>query len=300
MGKRFVVAMAGAALAGATLIGVGDASAAKPPVTAQGSVQCTVAGKVKYNPPLDTTMTPTTTTITAKLTCSTGQTGTAGLVRGGKLAATSTSVQSSCSHANIAEANGTIRWTAAGGRLVPTTANLGAGADLTGIRMTSPGIDTGSYTSQPLEINGSLTTPPCTKSIKKAVLNGTLDIGSTCAANILTGHSILPDSQDDTLWFVVGSFCDYLPANHPTGTITWAHPNQASPLCSGSGPIVDSGSVYAFTPWNPPAPKSYTYWGVDTGLTIAELNTGMCGFKSPRVTYSGDSRYRPYDQPASP
>ena len=123
-----------------------------------GTVQCTVNGKVTFSPPLKAgALVATTATAVAKFTCSTGQTGSAAVVRGGKFTAVSTSVGMSCTAANIAEVNGSIRWTSGGGRVLPSTMNLGAGSDLTGFRFTTSAIGAGSYTSQPMEVIGDVT-----------------------------------------------------------------------------------------------------------------------------------------------
>ena len=69
-------------------------------------------------------------------------------------------------------------------------------------------------------------------------------------------------------------------------------PGSPAELCSVSGPVVDSGLNYALHPYGlPPTPQPFTYWGINTGSTLAELEANCLptGFS---VTYSGDSRFR--------
>jgi hypothetical protein len=292
MGRRFVIALIGACIAGSTLVGAGVAGAAKPPVVARGTLQCTVRGKLAYSAPLTPTARPTTATIIGKLSCTVGETGSALVVTSGKLTGTSTSVDMSCSMRNIAEVNAGVHWKASGGRVADTVVNLGAGADATGFRFTSAGIDNGSYAGQPLEINGAISSKACsTKGLKKSTFTGTVDLGGTCGQNILTANGIAPG--DDYVWFVVAPFCDYLPADHPTGTMSVVQ-SGAPPACSFSGAIVDSGKDYALTPWGPPGQKPFTYWGIRSSLPKDQFMT-VCNVPSTlSVTYSGDSRYRPF------
>jgi hypothetical protein len=295
--KRFVVLAAVVGIALGSLSGIDPAGAAK--AVAAGNVQCTVNGSLKYLPPLTATAKPTTTSITANLKCTTGQTGTSRVVTGGKLTATSTSVMTSCASRNIAEVNGAVRWKARGGAVEPSAVHLGAGASATSFRFTTTDITGPSYAHHALETQGTLSPQACGKlGVRKAALRGTLDVaeeGANCESDVLTGKGVVVGT-DSHLWNVVAPFCDYDASTHPTGTMTYRLGGGPSECLGRTNvPIVDSGVNYAFTPWGPPHAVPFTYWGVDTGLTLGEYNT-LCVHDATGVVvhYSGDSRYRPF------
>ena len=115
------LAVTALSFAGLVSVGADAASAAKPVVTASysGPVNCTAAGKTKYKPGLTNTVAARAVSIKAKLTCSTGPTGTAGVtVTGGKLTVTGTHT-GSCAN-STGPLSGSIKWNAAGGKVNPT------------------------------------------------------------------------------------------------------------------------------------------------------------------------------------
>jgi hypothetical protein len=298
MGRRTFVAVLGAVLIASTWVGVSEAAAAKVPVAATGSLQCSLRGTVKYNPPLGTNVVSTTASIKAKLSCRGAGTGSTPAVNAGKLVASSTAVGMSCTVRNIAEVNGSIAWKARGAKVVPTAVHLGAQASAASYRFATSAIAAGSsYENSAMVLNGTLSSPPCgRKGIKKSTIGGTVDVSQNCDTNVLTTQGFTYDANDEWFWVVV-PFCDYLPQHHPTGTLTITYPGL--PACTVSGPLVDSGMNAAsssFDPWG--NPKPYTYWGIDSGLTYQQ-QIAMCGNATgrPAYTYSGDSRYRGYTEP---
>jgi hypothetical protein len=121
-GKAVVAAMV-VALASGGLLGVGvePVAAAKPLITASysGPVNCSATGKTKYSPGLTNAVASRAVSIKAKLSCSTGPTGTVGItVISGKLTLTGTHT-GSCTTSN-GPLNGSIKWKALGGKVNPT------------------------------------------------------------------------------------------------------------------------------------------------------------------------------------
>jgi phospholipase C len=98
--------------------------------TASGPLQCQADGKVKFKPPLSASApTSTVLSIKAKLTCSTGTTGTTAVtVTSGTLKATSTSFVASCTSTELGAGSGILKWRATGGRVDPTTITWSTGS----------------------------------------------------------------------------------------------------------------------------------------------------------------------------
>jgi hypothetical protein len=293
MGKRLLVAGIVTLSIAAALSAVGEAGAARPPVTGAGEVQCRVTGKIKYNPPLGATTVPTTASVAAKLVCQVGETGSDLMLRGGKVLLTSTPVGMSCADADITELTGTVKWTARGGRVESSSIALAGGADLGQFDFASSGVASGSYTGAPVELFGRLGEPECgRRSIRKASIEvGAFHVGTACQDDVPT-KSAPTLAADGHVWVVVAPACAYEHEDHPTGTLSYSYDTGAAPFCStGPAVLVDSGMTAAMVP-----PASFpvdipaTYWGIDTGATVQQL-AEECGPGSPQVTYSGDARY---------
>ena len=108
----------------ASCIGIqaATASARAPRFSAAGTPACSATGKVKFTPPLSVgAPRPTVMTIRARLSCSTGSTGTVGVtVTAGKLRASSASFSGSCFASAFGPVTATTTWAATGGKVNPT------------------------------------------------------------------------------------------------------------------------------------------------------------------------------------
>ena len=105
------------------------ARARPSPVGAAGTLQCTVAGRVKFSPPLSTGAPAAThVTVKATLACSMGTTGQPGVnVTAGKLTSSST-VDTSCTSTTLGAITAVAKWRTAKGRIASSSVSWSGGA----------------------------------------------------------------------------------------------------------------------------------------------------------------------------
>ncbi len=105
------LALLGALVLFAGLDTVGASAAQKPAILAQGRVECSVVGGIRFKPRLTSTSSLTVMAVNAKLECSTGDTGVpSATVKAGQLTAKSVPFTTTCSAGTIGAVNGTIKW----------------------------------------------------------------------------------------------------------------------------------------------------------------------------------------------
>ena len=206
--KIAMVATATAVALGGVAIASGSAFAAKPTITANGTVSCSVTGKIKINPPLTNINTaPSLTTAKLKGTC-TGSTtvvqtdkGPVNVTPTASKAALSSQGTGAGTCTGLTDPEGSdapfvvsIAWKASGGKINPSTLTF-AGYTPAGIQFSlTDGDVTGSYAGT--NVASSLATPDIgalaaalatcdpnekgkVKGVKKiTILSGTLTINS--------------------------------------------------------------------------------------------------------------------------
>jgi hypothetical protein len=121
-----VAAVATVVALGGSVWGAGGTSAAisaaVAPFNARGEVSCQAAGKVKFSPGLRTAARSVTTAFKARLLCSKGSTGRAGVtVVAATLRGTGSASGLGCRTGTISGATATVKWKAPGGRVNGTS-----------------------------------------------------------------------------------------------------------------------------------------------------------------------------------
>ena len=278
MGFRRFAVVVGVVFAVASFA-VPEAGAAKPPVNGRGRVECTVAGKANFVPAIQVAQQQVSAVFKGNLACSIGATGTAVRVIGGKFYA-SASYVAECVSPNPDTLVASIKWKSTGGKVAPTGIAFQPVFDQNGrTAVYNGGVVTGSYVGVPPEL--TLTYARCgPKGLKRSSFNGRLSL-NPCTANVRT--VIQPGQTEDghIWWVVVAPECGYTPANHPTGTISWAYDRPDNlPQCTGT-------NVPIQRVW-----PTDVYWGAHTNINLGALE--MCFGRMTVFRYSGDARFRPY------
>src|SRR4051794_18576479 len=125
--RRWLTLTVAVLLAAPAVVAIAPASRASalapPPFNAWGTVRCTMSGVDTIKPGITFTAKQNVgETIKATLTCSSGSTGQSAVtVTKGKLTATSSTGALSCSNAQTPPLGATIKWTATGGKVKPTS-----------------------------------------------------------------------------------------------------------------------------------------------------------------------------------
>jgi hypothetical protein len=125
--RRWLTLTVAALLVAPALVAIAPAgpaaAVAPPPFNAWGTVRCSMSGVDTIKPGITfTTKQNVRETIKATLTCSSGSTGQSAVtIKSGKLTATSTPGALSCSSPQTPPLGATIKWTATGGKVNPTS-----------------------------------------------------------------------------------------------------------------------------------------------------------------------------------
>ena len=179
------LALATVVAAGTAGLGLGAApSGATAAFNAYGSVRCSMSGAEVSHPGLTNIATAgVVQVLKAKLTCTTGSTGDANVtLKTGRLVATSFPATLSCSTAALPRVTATIKWSAHGGRVNPTSVQWSGGTSSTSPRIArvyaaSSSLITGSYaggTASVRIVSDALGRAPCSAKagMKKVAFTG--------------------------------------------------------------------------------------------------------------------------------
>jgi hypothetical protein len=320
VGRRVRIVVVTSCVGLAPLALAGPVGAAKPPpVTAHGYSNCTMNGAVRYSPPLSSTPTSVTATVTAKLRCpgfasgpfdpmktpppydpdkpwQGGFTDQRIAIEAGRLVATSTPYVGSCAQPHPARLDASIIWRPETGRAVGTSIVFGAATGGTAPishRFQSVGVS-GSFANETAiaTISSPTTGAACTaKRLKRFKFTNAPLRFAGCGRNIPVTFWPMSDASGGPgyldIWWLVVPNVTYEPGCHPTGTMSITFPNAPHCPTVTAGPLqLAPAQVVGFS-FNP-AP----FWGRTTGLNTTEMLQTGCASARFVISYSGDATYQ--------
>jgi hypothetical protein len=279
-------------------LGTATAASAKTlPFNASGHVHCTMNGKVKYAPKLKTAAQPAITAkFKASLTCTTGETGHAGVtVVTGKLKGTSTTYNGSCSSANPPSLTATIKWKINVGTINPTTVTWGPATGSTSpvyAHHFATATVTGSYAGEAALADFVADTVGSSSCGTKGISNWLFTNPANSALDIAPCGPIATSwvggvGTNGNVWEVVVPSAFPPCATHPTGTMNITVGAPCPAVSKQNATLQDSGINAS----SAGGPSTSDLWGVDLGAPLAVL-IQACGMPTLTVTYSGDSVYQ--------